>query len=61
VGDAGLLVNPYEVDELTVAIWRLLNDSELRASLAEKGIKRAANFSWDKAAQETLKLYRSLA
>jgi len=49
------------VDELTVAIWRLLNDSELRASLAEKGIKRAANFSWDKAAQETLKLYRSLA
>jgi len=61
VGDAGLLFNPYEVDELTVAIWRLLNDSELRASLAEKGIKRAANFSWDKAAQETLKLYRSLA
>jgi len=61
VADAGLLVDPYAVDELTVAIWRLLSDSELRESLIEKGLKRAASFSWDRAAEQTLKLYHSLA
>jgi glycosyltransferase involved in cell wall biosynthesis len=61
VADAGLLIDPTSVDDLTVAIWRVLNDSELRASLIEKGFRRAALFSWDKAARETLALYHSLA
>jgi glycosyltransferase involved in cell wall biosynthesis len=61
VGDAGLLVDPQDEEATTVAIWRLLSDSELRSSLVEKGIRRAAVFSWDKAAQETLALYHSLA
>jgi len=43
-----------------VAIWRALSDDELRASLREKGLKRAAFFSWDKAARETLAVYHSL-
>jgi len=61
VGDAGLFIDPGCADELMVAMQRILSDSELRASLIEKGLKRAALFSWDKAAQETLALYRSLA
>jgi glycosyltransferase involved in cell wall biosynthesis len=61
VGDAGLLVDPTNADELTVAMQRILSDAELRASLVEKGFKRAVLFSWDKAAQETLALYHSLA
>ena len=61
VADAGLLVDPFDVDELAVAVWRVLSDSELRASLIEKGFKRAALFSWDKAARETLDLYHGLA
>jgi len=61
VGDAGLLIDPGCTDELVVAMQRILSDSELRASLIEKGLKRAALFSWDKAAQETLALYHSLA
>jgi glycosyltransferase involved in cell wall biosynthesis len=61
VGDAGLLIDPGCADELVVAMQRILSDSELRVSLIEKGLKRAALFSWDKAAQETLALYHSLA
>lgn len=61
VGDAALLVDPNDADELAVAMWRLLSDSELRTSLIAKGLKRAASFSWDKAAQETLQVYHSLA
>ena len=61
VGDAGVLVDPNDVDALAVAMWRILTDEQLRASMIDKGFKRAAVFSWDKAAQETLSLYHSLA
>ncbi|MGI5917744.1 MAG: glycosyltransferase family 4 protein [Anaerolineae bacterium] len=61
VSDAGLLVDPNSPDELTIAMWRLLSDRELHHSLSEKGLRRAAYFSWDKAARETLDLYHSLA
>lgn len=49
-GDAALLVNPYEVNEIKNAMIKLYNDSALRASLVEKGILRKGLFSWDKSA-----------
>ncbi|MFQ5812563.1 MAG: glycosyltransferase family 4 protein [Anaerolineae bacterium] len=58
VGDAGLLVDPEDVSELTVAIWRVLTDQALRAELIAKGLKRAQCFSWEKTALQTLELYR---
>jgi len=57
VGDAGLLIDPHDVDELTVGIWRVLNDSELREDLHAKGLRQADRFSWDRAARETLAIY----
>ncbi|MGQ9683652.1 MAG: glycosyltransferase family 4 protein [Anaerolineae bacterium] len=61
VGDAGLLVEPTDTDELTVAMWRLLSDELLRKELIAKGARRAASFSWERAARETLELYRRVA
>lgn len=61
VGDAGLLVDPYDVEQLAVAMWRAVTDTELRKSLIAKGLKRAGFFSWDRAAKETLELYHRLA
>jgi len=60
VGDASLLVAPEDVQGWTVAMWRVLTDESLRSELADKGLKRAQLFSWEKAAQETLKLYERL-
>jgi glycosyltransferase involved in cell wall biosynthesis len=57
VGDAGLLVDPENVCELTVAIWRILTDESLRAALVAKGLRRARCFSWEKTAAQTLELY----
>ena len=57
VGDASILINPHDIDELTVSMWRVLTDEDLRASLIEKGLKRAKKFSWERAAQETLDVY----
>ena len=58
VGDAGLLIDPHNVDELTVAMWRVLNDEQLRREMREKGLRQAALFSWERAARETLAIYR---
>ena len=61
VGDAGFLVDPNSVDELAVALWRVLTDEPLRKQCIERGFKRAQSFSWDKAARQTLEVYRHVA
>jgi glycosyltransferase involved in cell wall biosynthesis len=61
VADAALLVDPTDVDGMAVAIWRLLSDNALRQQMIHKGLKRARLFSWRKAAQQTLEIYRRLA
>jgi glycosyltransferase involved in cell wall biosynthesis len=57
VGDAGLMVDPEEVEELTVALWRLMSDEDLRKDLIDKGLRRASRFSHEKMARETLAVY----
>lgn len=60
VGDAALLVNPKSVDEIARAIKQVLSNSNLHARLSEQGITRAAQFTWEKAARETLAVYESV-
>jgi glycosyltransferase involved in cell wall biosynthesis len=59
-GDAALLVDPTSVVDLTRAIETVLENSVLREELKRKGPKQASKFSWDKAAQQTLEVYRSV-
>ncbi|MBN1503590.1 MAG: glycosyltransferase family 4 protein [Candidatus Eisenbacteria bacterium] len=59
VGDAALLVDPDNTDELVTAIARVLSDQTLRSDLREKGLRRAARFSWRHTAALTLDAYRS--
>jgi glycosyltransferase involved in cell wall biosynthesis len=61
VGDAGLLIDPHDVDELTVAMWRLLNDGALRQEMQGKGLTQARRFSWERAARETMAIYKLAA
>jgi glycosyltransferase involved in cell wall biosynthesis len=60
VGDAGLMINPHDIDGLTVALWRMLTDEELRQNYIEKGLKRAKLFSWVQAAKQTLAVYHKI-
>jgi glycosyltransferase involved in cell wall biosynthesis len=60
VGDAALTVEPTDTEALRAGLRRLLSDAELRAELRARGFERAAQFSWDRAARETLAVYRSL-
>lgn len=60
VGEAGLLVDPTRTAELAEAMRRLATDAELRAVLRERGLSQAAQFTWDRAAVETLAVYRQV-
>lgn len=58
VGDAGVLVSPYDVDGLADAMDQLLCDPERRASLGRQSLARAKRFSWEDSARQTLEIYR---
>jgi glycosyltransferase involved in cell wall biosynthesis len=59
VGDAALLVPPGDPDALHHALTSLQNDQDLWYSLRERGLSRAARFSWEAIADDQLELYRS--
>jgi glycosyltransferase involved in cell wall biosynthesis len=54
VGDAGIMVDPYNVDEMAKAMYDILTDDELKDDMVKRGQKRIKKFSWEKCAKETL-------
>ncbi len=60
VGDAGILVDPTDINGLASALARVLTDAQLRSSMRQKSLQRAKFFSWDKTARETLAIYDEL-
>ncbi len=52
-GDAAILVDPSDVAAIGQAITNLLSDEPLRSSLRARGLERAKEFTWDRAAAET--------
>lgn len=61
VGDAGLMVDPYDVDAIADGLLRLVEDSTLRAELRSKGLERAKQFSWDRTAELTWRVFEEAA
>ena len=60
-GDAALLVDPYDETDIANAMCRVASDQSLRATLIEKGKVRRREFSWEKAARETLSVLERVA
>jgi len=56
-GEAALLVDPYDVEAIAEAMMRVLSDPELAADLRQRGLARAKQFTWEKTARETIKVY----
>jgi glycosyltransferase involved in cell wall biosynthesis len=61
VGDAGVLVDPFDKDALALALGRVIDDADLRARLRTKGLERATRFSWRETARLTLQAYKRAA
>ncbi len=60
-GDAALLFDPRDVTAITRALRRLLSDDALHADLRQRGLDRAATFSWDRVAAETEAVYNTVS
>ncbi|MBN1217541.1 MAG: glycosyltransferase family 4 protein [Anaerolineae bacterium] len=60
VGEAGVLVNPYDVDTLANSMSQVLNDTNLQQHLIEAGQIQAKKFTWEKMATELLELYHQV-
>ena len=58
VGDAGVMVSPTDTRMLAEAMAELVCDANRREALGKGGLIRAASFSWERAARETLAVYR---
>lgn len=57
-GDAAILVDPTKTQEITEAMNQLANHADLRSRLREKGLQRAAQFSWEKTGQATVEVLK---
>ncbi len=60
-GDAALLVDPTDVNQIADAMRRLHDDEALRRTLIDRGLARAKQFTWERCAQQTLGAYRRVA
>jgi glycosyltransferase involved in cell wall biosynthesis len=61
VGDAAVMVDPFDVDAITFAIAQVLDDPNFRNMLRVKGLDQARKFSWIETARQTLNVYREAA
>ena len=59
-GDAAILINPEDVEELSYNIVLVSTNKEKRAEMTAKGLQRAKTFTWEKAASMTQKVYESV-
>lgn len=60
-GHAAALFDPLDVDAMARTIEEVLADARRRTIMVERGLARAAQFSWDEAARLTLNAYREVA
>jgi glycosyltransferase involved in cell wall biosynthesis len=60
VGDAAITVDPYDVEALAQAMHRVLSNEDLRQDLSQRGLARAAGFTWERTARETVAVYKKV-
>lgn len=58
--NSAILVNPYSEEEIFNALYRGLYDNDLRKQLIKNGLSLSQNFTWDKTAKDTIKIYKSI-
>lgn len=60
-GEAAVYFDPTDVDEMTAVIRRLLSDRDEYAHRQQLGLAQAAQFSWQRTAAETMRVYETVA
>lgn len=58
VGEAALLVDPEDPQDIRKAMARVLSNAKLRQELRERGLRQASRFKWARTARQTLEVYQ---
>jgi glycosyltransferase involved in cell wall biosynthesis len=61
VGEAAIMIDPYDVDEIAHAMHNVLTKETQNKILVRKGLERAKKFSWSETARKTLEVYEEVA
>lgn len=59
-GDAAILVNPYDIDEISKAIKNIIGDEVLKKEMIRKGLEQAKKFTWENSVKKLEKIYSEL-
>lgn len=59
-GGTPVYFNPTDIDDFVFKLDKVMSDSKLRIRMTKNGIKRAAEFSWDKVAYQTVEIYKKV-
>jgi glycosyltransferase involved in cell wall biosynthesis len=57
VGNAGIMVDPNDIESLSDEMYRVLKDKELNRQMRRDGLKRSNMFTWEKMVNEVLEVY----
>jgi len=57
VGDAGIMVDPFEIEALSEAMCQLIEDEGLHTKYSALGVERAKGFTWKKTAEISLDVF----
>ena len=60
LGDAAHYIDPYSIDDITRSLMTVSSDASIRNELSAAGPRRAASFTWEATAKQTLEVYRSV-
>jgi glycosyltransferase involved in cell wall biosynthesis len=60
VGDAGILVDPFNVDEIAKALYQVVSNNELQQKMRQKGLERAKMFLWKNVTNVMVKLFEDV-
>jgi len=60
VGNAGIMVEPHDINSLSETMASVLKDKELKHRMSRDGLKRAKMFTWEKMVSEVLKIYNEI-
>jgi glycosyltransferase involved in cell wall biosynthesis len=60
VGDAALLIDPYDPSAIADAMRRVLLDSDLRDDLRQRGLRRVSEFSWERSVRRVRAIYEEV-
>ena len=57
VGDAALMIDPYQSEAIADAMRRVLTEPALHAELRARGLARAREFSWERSIKRVREIY----